>query len=85
MNRTASASPARSSRVPAPIRGRSGRSTAGNASGVNDAAVAVVLASAGYADSHGLAPLGRLIACGHAGVEPRIMGIGYLKDQGHLS
>jgi acetyl-CoA C-acetyltransferase len=53
-----------------------GTVTAGNASGVNDAAAAVVLASAGYADSHGLAPLGRLIAYSHAGVEPRIMGIG---------
>jgi len=53
-----------------------GTVTAGNASGINDAAAAVVLASAGYADSHGLAPLGRLIAYSHAGVEPRIMGIG---------
>jgi acetyl-CoA C-acetyltransferase len=53
-----------------------GTVTAGNASGVNDAAAAVMLASAGYADRHGLAPLGRLIAYSHAGVEPRIMGIG---------
>jgi acetyl-CoA C-acetyltransferase len=53
-----------------------GTVTAGNASGVNDAAAAVVLASAGYADSHGLASLGRLIAYSHAGVEPRVMGIG---------
>jgi acetyl-CoA C-acetyltransferase len=53
-----------------------GTVTAGNASGVNDAAAAVVLASADYANSHGLAPLGRLIAYSHAGVEPRIMGIG---------
>jgi acetyl-CoA C-acetyltransferase len=53
-----------------------GTVTAGNASGVNDAAAAVVLASAGYASRHGLAPLGRLIAYSHAGVEPRIMGIG---------
>jgi acetyl-CoA C-acetyltransferase len=53
-----------------------GTVTAGNASGVNDAAAAVLLASAGYADRHGLAPLGRLIAYSHAGVEPRIMGIG---------
>ena len=53
-----------------------GTVTAGNASGVNDAAAAVVLASGGYASSHGLAPLGRLVAYSHAGVEPRIMGIG---------
>jgi acetyl-CoA C-acetyltransferase len=53
-----------------------GTVTAGNASGVNDAAAAVVLASAGYASRHDLAPLGRLVAYGHAGVEPRIMGIG---------
>ncbi len=53
-----------------------GTVTAGNASGVNDAAAAVVLASSGYASRHGLTPLGRLIAYSHAGVEPRIMGIG---------
>jgi acetyl-CoA C-acetyltransferase len=53
-----------------------GTVTAGNASGVNDAAAAVVLASRGYAESHGLAPLGRLVGYSHAGVEPRIMGIG---------
>ena len=53
-----------------------GTVTAGNAAGVNDAAAAVVLASSAYAKSHGLAPLGRLVAYSHAGVEPRIMGIG---------
>jgi acetyl-CoA C-acetyltransferase len=53
-----------------------GTVTAGNASGVNDAAAAVVLASGAYASSHGLAPLGRLVGYSHAGVEPRIMGIG---------
>jgi len=53
-----------------------GTVTAGNASGVNDAAAAVVLASSNYASRHGLAPLGRLVAYSHAGVEPRIMGIG---------
>jgi acetyl-CoA C-acetyltransferase len=53
-----------------------GTVTAGNAAGVNDAAAAVMLASSGYAQSHGLAPLGRLVAYSHAGVEPRIMGIG---------
>jgi acetyl-CoA C-acetyltransferase len=53
-----------------------GTVTAGNASGVNDAAAAVVLASADFASRHGLEPLGRLVAYSHAGVEPRIMGIG---------
>jgi acetyl-CoA C-acetyltransferase len=55
---------------------KAGTVTAGNASGVNDAAAAVVLADSSYADSHGLQPLGRLVAYSHAGVAPRIMGIG---------
>jgi acetyl-CoA C-acetyltransferase len=53
-----------------------GTVTAGNAAGVNDAAAAVMLASGEYASRHGQAPLGRLVAYSHAGVEPRIMGIG---------
>jgi acetyl-CoA C-acetyltransferase len=53
-----------------------GTVTAGNASGINDAAAAVVLASGEFAEREGLAPLGRLVAYSHAGVEPRIMGIG---------
>ena len=53
-----------------------GTVTAGNAAGVNDAAAAVVLASGDYTSRHGQAPLGRLVAYSHAGVEPRIMGIG---------
>src|ERR1700730_3315022 len=55
---------------------KNGSVTAGNASGVNDAAAAVVLASAAYSDEHGLRPMGRLVAYSHAGVEPRVMGIG---------
>jgi acetyl-CoA C-acetyltransferase len=55
---------------------KSGTVTAGNASGVNDAAAAVVLASTAYAQEHGLHPMGRLVAYSHAGVEPRVMGIG---------
>jgi acetyl-CoA C-acetyltransferase len=55
---------------------KSGSVTAGNASGVNDAAAAVVLASAAYAEEHGLRAMGRLVAYSHAGVEPRVMGIG---------
>jgi acetyl-CoA C-acetyltransferase len=53
-----------------------GTVTAGNASGVNDAAAAVILAGSDYADRHGLTALGRLVGYAHAGVEPRIMGIG---------
>ena len=53
-----------------------GTVTAGNASGVNDAAAAVLLASEDHAERRGRTPLGRLVAYAHAGVEPRIMGIG---------
>jgi acetyl-CoA C-acetyltransferase len=53
-----------------------GTVTAGNASGINDAAAAVVLAAESFADGHGLSALGRLVAYSHAGVEPRIMGMG---------
>jgi len=53
-----------------------GTVTAGNASGVNDAAAAVVLADAEFAERRGYRPLGRLVAYSHAGVEPRIMGMG---------
>src|SRR6516162_2884421 len=45
-----------------------GTVTAGNASGVNDAAAAVVLADAAFASSHGLRPLGRLVGYSHAGL-----------------
>ncbi len=53
-----------------------GTVTAGNASGLNDAAAAVVLASGSFVQRSGLAPMARLVGYGHAGVEPRIMGIG---------
>jgi acetyl-CoA C-acetyltransferase len=53
-----------------------GSVTAGNASGVNDAAAAVILADENYAERHACQPLGRLVAYSHAGVEPRVMGIG---------
>ena len=59
-----------------PAFAKDGTVTAGNASGMNDATAAVVLASAEYAGRQGLTPLGRLVAYSHAGVEPRIMGIG---------
>jgi len=59
-----------------PAFARDGTVTAGNASGINDAAAAVVLASGDFAERRGLAPMGRLVAYSHAGVEPRIMGMG---------
>ncbi len=59
-----------------PAFSKEGTVTAGNASGMNDAAAAVVLTSGTYASSHGLQPMGRLVAYSHAAVEPRMMGIG---------
>jgi acetyl-CoA C-acetyltransferase len=53
-----------------------GTVTAGNASGINDGAGAVVLMERSIAEKRGLKPLARLVAYGHAGVEPRYMGIG---------
>jgi len=53
-----------------------GTVTAGNASGLNDGAGAVVMASADKAKALGLKPLARLVSYGHAGVEPEYMGIG---------
>jgi acetyl-CoA C-acetyltransferase len=53
-----------------------GSVTAGNASGINDAAAAVVLMEGSLAQRRGLHPLGRLVAYAHAGVDPKYMGIG---------
>ena len=53
-----------------------GTVTAGNASGINDGAAAMVLMSADTARARGLAPMARLVAYAHAGVDPKIMGIG---------
>ncbi len=53
-----------------------GSVTAGNASGINDAAAAVVLMEAGEARQRGLKPMGKLVAYAHAGVDPKYMGIG---------
>ena len=55
---------------------KDGTVTAGNASGVNDGASAVVLASAEAVKAQGLRPLARLVGYAHTGVEPTIMGIG---------
>lgn len=59
-----------------PIVRADGTITAGNASGINDGACAMLLASESAAKSHGLEPLARVVAWATAGVEPRIMGIG---------
>ena len=53
-----------------------GTVTAGNASGINDAAAAVVLMEAATAKARGLKPMARLVAYAHAGVDPKYMGIG---------
>lgn len=53
-----------------------GTVTAGNASGLNDAGAALVLMERSLAEKRGLKPLARLVSYGHAGVEPKIMGIG---------
>src|SRR5262249_38521280 len=53
-----------------------GTVTPGNASGINDAAAAVVIASGSFASERRLSPLGRLVAYSHAGVEPRILAVG---------
>ena len=55
---------------------KDGLVTAGNASGVNDGAGAVVLASGDAVKAQGLKPLARLVGYSHAGVDPNIMGIG---------
>ena len=53
-----------------------GTVTAGNASGINDGAAALVLASEAAVNAHGLAPRARVLGMASAGVPPRIMGIG---------
>ena len=55
---------------------KDGSVTAGNASGLNDAASAVVLATGAAVQARGLKPLARLVAYAHAGVDPKLMGLG---------
>jgi acetyl-CoA C-acetyltransferase len=55
---------------------KDGTVTAGNASGINDGAAAVVLMEAGVAAKKGIKPMARLLAYGHSGVDPKYMGIG---------
>ncbi|MCB0397803.1 MAG: 3-oxoadipyl-CoA thiolase [Flavobacteriales bacterium] len=55
---------------------KDGSVTAGNSSGLNDGAAAMLVASEEAVQSHGLRPIARIVSSGVAGVEPRIMGIG---------
>jgi len=63
-------------KLPTPFRKAGGTVTAGNASGVNDGACAILLASEAAARAHGLTPRARMVAAATAGVAPRIMGFG---------
>ncbi|WP_416139169.1 3-oxoadipyl-CoA thiolase [Halomonas sp. HK25] len=61
--------------LPAPFR-EGGSVTAGNASGVNDGAAAMLVASQAAVEKHGLTPMAKILGMATAGVEPRIMGVG---------
>src|SRR3546814_1337772 len=58
---------------------KEGSVTAGNASGLNDGAAALVLASDAAVKKQGLAPMAKILGWGHAGVDPEVMGIGPVK------
>jgi acetyl-CoA C-acetyltransferase len=64
------------SKLRALFRHNGGTVTAGNASGINDGAAVVILASERAVKEHGLKPLARLVSYGHAGVDPALMGVG---------
>jgi 3-oxoadipyl-CoA thiolase len=59
-----------------PFKKEGGTVTAGNASGVNDGAAALIIASEAAAEKYGLTPIARILGGAAAGVPPRIMGIG---------
>ena len=59
-----------------PLFGPNGTVTAGNASGINDGAAALLVASEAAARRHGLTPRARILGMASAGVDPRVMGIG---------
>lgn len=61
-----------------PLFGPEGSVTAGNASGINDGAAAMIVASETAAKAHGLTPRARILGMASIGVEPRVMGIGPL-------
>lgn len=55
---------------------KDGRVTAGNASGINDGAASLVLMTSEAAQANGVTPMARIVAYGHAGVDPQFMGLG---------
>ncbi len=59
-----------------PVFKKDGTVTAGNASGINDGAAAVLLATGKAVREHGLKPMAKILGWGHAGVEPSVMGLG---------
>src|SRR6185436_15829007 len=69
----------------APIVRADGTVTAGNSSGVNDGAAAMIIASAEAVERHRLTPLARILGMASAGVPPRIMGIGPVAAVAKLS
>ena len=62
-----------------PVFKKDGTVTAGNASGINDGAAAVVLASGKAVEELGLKPMAKILGWGHAGVQPNVMGLGPVK------
>ena len=62
-----------------PVFKKDGSVTAANASGINDGAAAVVLATGAEVTARNLQPLAKIISWGHAGVEPHLMGLGPIK------
>jgi acetyl-CoA C-acetyltransferase len=59
-----------------PVFENDGTVTAGNSSGINDGAAAIVLSSAEAVEKYGLKPKARILGYGHAGVRPEVMGVG---------
>ena len=59
-----------------PVFEKDGTVTAGNASGINDGAAAIVLSSAEAVEKYGLKPKAKILGYGHAGVRPEVMGVG---------
>lgn len=62
-----------------PVFSKDGSVTAANASGINDGAAALVLATGRAVEAKGLKPLARVVSWGHAGVDPAYMGVGPVK------
>lgn len=58
---------------------KDGTVTAGNASGINDGAAAIIVVSGDYVKEHGLKPMAKIVSYGSRGVDPSVMGIGPVK------